>query len=751
TPSGGLFTWNTLVSHIGEHEFTFSIRSDLGVSTQSVVVEVAPPEDAAPVFIRPSRGQTFDLARSPCIETDVEVRDEDSSRVDISLRDGPQNASITETGPKSAVFQWCPTQDQIDTSQRWTVTFEAGDGDHDVTVWEYVVVLRVPGRENCPGAPPVVTIESPQPSQIVRSSTGYRVRLNVSDDMGLRDAPLVYYAKSAPEDFERPDVTLFEQIEAVQEHGAWVARIPSLGLADGQRFSLYVLGAAIDNDDPSGTACDHRTETPVLTFVAEGGDPFEATLENCEVCDRSSDCNSGLCVVTGGEGRCAESCSGSCSGGSQCQSYPSDGGVLVSACGPISTLCGLDNDSCQNDGNEPNDTQTTAGDINTHAEGRICPSDADYYRASIGSGVTLNVDLSWQDTGADLDLFLINEGGQFLASSARANSNTESVTYTAIEGMTTYVKVVGFQADVANYELNLRRTQGPVCQDDEFEQNDTIAQATPIGIDELVYAQVCFADNDYFSFQLQSPATVDILLLFEHQEADLDLLLTTANGAQLATSETTDDNEEIVTSLAAGQYIVRVRAYDERSAEYLLEIGAEAGDSCVLTSECPSGTYCEASLCQDAACTNSAQCAAMHICPVQDARGGETLCSDSSCELNRDCRSGETCKKGLSGRFCGRTGNGRNGDSCESFEDCGGQRTCMPWQNGYCARVECLDSSDCESGTYCVEVDNVNVCVLDCEDDDSLCREAEGYVCEFVYPVDALDSEDFRLTCIPGN
>ena len=90
-----------------------------------------------------------------------------------------------------------------------------------------------------------------------------------------------------------------------------------------------------------------------------------------------------------------------------------------------------------------------------------------------------------------------------------------------------------------------------------------------------------------------------------------------------------------------------------------------------------------------------------------------------------------------------RRGSGANGDSCASFDDCGGQRHCVDWPGGYCARQGCSSDGDCEADTRCVRVGEINACVLRCVS--VPCREAEGYQCE----LRATMGDGDRFVCVP--
>src|SRR5690606_28421877 len=121
TPTGAVFRWTPLASHVGQHELTFTIKSSAGSDSQSVVIDVQPANNAAPVFLRPGFGGTFDIARDPCARFDVEVRDDDSTNVEIRPRAPlPEGATLQPNADNSkrALFEWCPNDEQMQRSLR---------------------------------------------------------------------------------------------------------------------------------------------------------------------------------------------------------------------------------------------------------------------------------------------------------------------------------------------------------------------------------------------------------------------------------------------------------------------------------------------------------------------------------------------------------------------------------------------------------------------------------------------------------
>lgn len=761
-PGGGVFRWSPLSSHVGTHDVVFELTDggDTVYDMRTAVIDVRPCADCAPVFVQPGPGGTYDLERDPCVRFDIEVLDDDSSDVDITARSElPDRASLNPGGPKRATFDWCPTPDQVAASERYTVQLQADDGtagrapiEHD-----YVVVLRSGNKEGCPGADPVINIGSPAMGEALRSGTTYPVEVTVSDDMGLRDPPLLYYSISEPENVDEPDVTQFEQVVFEEDGGSFVARIPNLGLEEDAMQEVWFLVSATDNDDPNGSICDHRVDTAVRSFFAVGGAPADASLMQCDFCSNSTECESGICATTASGGRCVDACSeGECSMGS-CGATSTVEGAVRAGCGPVSEVCGGSSGMCTNDGaREPNDTVAMATTyMSTISDGQICDGDLDHYSISVPARNRVVVNLAFTHADGDLDLSLRSTDGTILDNSGGVR-DSEEVEYCNSSGSTeTYVaRVDGYGAAENSYTLDavVMPDAGGCCVDDTFEEDDSQMAARSITFGAAVGGTetasfdgtVCSGDDDWILIPMSAPGRIEVDLVFVHGDGDIDIRLHDPSGTRIASSLTSTDDESLGIDVGAGDYALRINVFGTPSGTptYLGEVRRITGMGCTTTGDCPRGTVCDAGSCRDDACVSGSMCPPMHLC-MQGGRIPVAPVCGVECSVNTDCRSGEACKWNEAGRGCGETGSGANGDACLDLGDCGGQRSCVSWNGGYCARVGCTDNSDCESGTYCVTEGSMNVCAKSCVIDP--CRSAEMYSCRFRPTLGGTS----RFVCLP--
>jgi len=746
--AGGELRWTPLASHVGSHEIPVQLVDGGTIVDETFLsVTVEPAADSAPVFLRPGAGGTFDLTEDPVVAFDIEVRDDDSASVVIRENgELPEGAFIVDVDDKRARFEWEPSADQIAASERWTIPIAADDGDHPPTELDYIAVLRGENKPGCPGDPPVVSIVSPTPDERVASEGGYPVTASVTDDMGLRDPPLLFYTTAAPDDPADPDVTTFEQLVMSPSGSDWTARVPSLDLVDGEEATLYVVVSATDNDDPSGASCDHRTDSSLLSFAAVGGGAGGA-LATCEACSATADCADGLCASAGSGGRCVPGCSGdgACAMGTCGPTVTVEGSVLA-GCGPTEEVCG--GGACVDDGREDDDT---VGQATTYAspigDGQICANDPDLFAIPVAAGerVTVTVD-GFVHADGDLDLQLLAADGTILDSSA-STANSETAEHCFAEAATAYAKVIGYLGDENSYELSAQTAADPAmcCMDDANEENDSPSAGDPLTVSGGTAAfdgTICPSDDDWYSFDVSGANRVEVLLLIADASQDLDLELRDPSGALVASSLGVTDTESIDTLVtASGTYTIGVLGFLQDSSDYLGELTLIAESGCSGDTDCPSSEICDGGSCVDRSCTAGGTCPD-GPCPTPGP-GTASECG-SSCSFNRDCRSGEACKWLPEGRYCGRTGSGANGDGCGDFTDCGGQRACLDWPGGTCARAGCSSNSDCETDTFCVSVDSGQpVCARSCADSDAICR--TGYRCA----VEDDQGGSARRVCVP--
>ena len=743
SPSGGLFVWTPVASHVGEHSLLFTIQSSAGSSSQSSVITVVAASDTAPVFLQPGAGATYDLTRNPCVDFDIEVRDDAASTLTIGAAgDLPMGAMLMDNGDKSGHFHWCPTPDEISMSLRWTIALSANDGSHAPVEHDFVVVLLPAMGMNCgTGAPPSVAITSPAEGASVVYDNGFAVSATVTDDHGLSSAPLLFYSTTAPDDLTNPDVTTFELVSLSQNGtgSTYDATIPTLGLAPGDTATVYVLVSATDNDDPTNAACDHTTRSALLTFTAVGAMATSTGVPG-DPCTSSFACASNICSEQMGSRVCVAACAGSmCNSGLQCSALATVEGSNVMGC--IAP-------SCVDDSREPNDTIMNATTFSSAiTDGAICPNNSDYFAISGTSQTRVSVTMA--DASGALELALLGSDGHVIGTASIGTSEELDACFDA--SGTLYARVYGAPGGMGAYTLTTAPASGSCCMPDSAEPNNTLATATPVtlvGNTADISGGICPGDVDYFSVTLASSAALAFTLVYDANPGGnaFSAQLYDSTGLQVAASTDASGSSDIApTTLAAGTYVIRISGSTDAGGDYLATVTTSAAATCTTDMSCTLGNVCRATGCGTDTCAGASDCGSLDFCPAAGP-GGARNCA-ATCTTNAACRTGEACKWFADGRGCGRKGSGANGAACANHADCNVQRACLSWPGGYCARAGCHANSDCESGsTFCATVSGANACVVDCHTNPSLCRTSDGYSCAAI--TDAAGAS--RFACLPG-
>lgn len=551
-PDGtGVFRWTPLAADVGSWAVDFTASDGEHTDRVTVMIDVrSAVAGSAPIFREPlGSGTTLDLERNACLQLDVVVEDQDDATVTLG-QEAPiiEGAQLEQTAGLSGQWSWCPNKSQLD-QDRYPLVLSADDGDNDKTLKNYLVVLRHPPRPDCPGDAPVIEHE-PEDLQTVLDP---EIVAEISDDKGLKNEPLLYYTFVEPEfpiDFSQLELVQMELRQGDLRQGTWSARIPNpiAGQDEGASAKIWYIISASDDDDEQGS-CDHVTEAPL-------GGAFELTVTHpgegggagvCEACSADIQCGGpeDLCVIVGNQGDsfCLASCDGDqdCGAGYSCTPVMSVDGQMASQCHPDNASCG-GTSTCDDDAYEENDTRSQAENGPELEPGLhelvACQDDDDWYRVEVASSSTLGV-LIEGEGNANLDLGLYDAQGTAIAVSAGPTSS--EVVEECILAGTYYVRVSGTGPDDL-YDLLLETTPGTcqtTCEDDSFEEDDTIAQANVADLDLGPYSatdrMLCSGDVDVYEVDMFAGETLVVDLTFTQTSPgeDLDIHLLDADGVDL--------------------------------------------------------------------------------------------------------------------------------------------------------------------------------------------------------------------------
>jgi|GEM_PF-996841 len=226
-------------------------------------------------------------------------------------------------------------------------------------------------------------------------------------------------------------------------------------------------------------------------------------------------------------------------------------------------LVTVDTSLCTDDAEEDNDAQASASPIqSTTLPGLAsCPLDEDWYFFELAAGQQATVDLTFVHSDGDIDLALLDDAGNVLATSTTSTSN-ESATITAAADGTYYAQVTLTQDQGPNvgndYDLDLSSPLD-LCLPDLFESNDSVNEPAVIQNSTFPGLTACPADEDWFSISAATGEQIQLTAAFPHAEGDIDLFLYEINGNLLASSSTVTDDEDITYDvLVGGDFYVQV-------------------------------------------------------------------------------------------------------------------------------------------------------------------------------------------------
>jgi hypothetical protein len=545
SPSGtGVFKWTPTQADVGRHAFDFTVSDASHHITATINIDVRSAIGAAsaPVFRQPlGSGTTLDLTQQACVDVDI-VIDASSSTVRIGQGDPAiDGAQLNVRDGHTATWHWCPTKAQ-QAQARYVLVLSAEDGDNPKVVKNYLVVLRGSSGTSCPGTAPVISHTPHDISSIVDLA----IDATVSDDKGIKDAPLFYYSMTAPP--APPDLSKMTQLTMKPKtgdrtNGVYEATVPNpvAQMPAGTKQTLYYVVVASDNDDTTGT-CNHTTTSQVYSMIVTS--TGSANLPICSACTSDAQCGTGdECVRMGSSGAtfCLQACGAGCPAGYTCSTTPvtSVDGASAPQCVPQSGTCEMTTTSCADDSWEANDTlsQATANPALTPGSYNLvsCPdpgddffSNDDLYRIVVAADSQIDLKLAG-GTATDLDLFLYDASGEQIAHSAGSTSSEHVAS--CLSAGTYYVEVFGsslFGTARNPYQLTYTSTAQSctaACVDDSHEPDSSATAARTAVLPDFSSTgnQICPDNDDWYKVRVFTGDTLIVDLTFDQASPAQDL------------------------------------------------------------------------------------------------------------------------------------------------------------------------------------------------------------------------------------
>ena len=135
------------------------------------------------------------------------------------------------------------------------------------------------------------------------------------------------------------------------------------------------------------------------------------------------------------------------------------------------------------------------------------------------------------------------------------------------------------------------------CPDDDFEENDTIAEAHALPEPDSFDATVCVGDDDFFVIDVCEHAELEISTAFDADLGDLDMQLLDSEGNEVASSTGAGSEEHIeLGEMEPGLYYLRVYLFSGVELSYDLRWSMFCPE-CVVDDDCEEGFFCQEGFC----------------------------------------------------------------------------------------------------------------------------------------------------------
>ena len=733
-----VFNWTPGIADAGQYDLTISVSDPDGDSSEETINLTVMESSGGPNlwarFIEPQSDATvIYLNQTRCLETDVKVQSDQLSADEIQLEllpPSPISAMLMPSVPKTYHLTWCPRDDEVAVQTNFPFVIRASAPTRGLPPIDkrYLVRVITQASDQCPGSPPTINHQPPNDYVGVANLT---LRIDVTDDLGIKSAPTVSYQITAAGTIT-PDEGRWQTI--LMNGGntgstLWTAQIPPpLPPENPANATIFYRFLVNDDDDPNGASCDHSVESD-LYQVNYQWDPNQAGTGSglCEPCVDNLQCGgpADQCLLAAEGGVCGRECGHdyACPAGFQCQQLPSSSGFMVAQC-VSENACGQ---ACRPDIYEPvapNDlnnnlpNQATPLMSGSYAQLSICAGDVDHYQVSLQQGQSLTARIEFLTRDGDLDLEVTNDLGVFpIRRSVSSDQDFEEVSVRCVTQATSaLVNVYGFEGAQNEYSLDLMiqdlPCDGVACPPDNYEGvngNNTAFDATFADVNMSYNGRICPMDVDLYAVMLAQNDMVRATLELDSTEGDLALDLLDENQNLVATADSPGRDVELIEFVAdrQGEYYFKVLSPQANAnTAYRLTI-ITGGSECSNSRECGANEYCDGSgSCVSSACSSS--CTAGHACvsPLAGrAPSGESGRCAPICSRDADCRSGERCKAFESfTRRCAPAGDALVAESCNSFADCAGELICLPASGGYCAAAACSNDQDCSADTLCANL-----------------------------------------------
>jgi hypothetical protein len=221
--------------------------------------------------------------------------------------------------------------------------------------------------------------------------------------------------------------------------------------------------------------------------------------------------------------------------------------------------------ACLDDIFEPDDEAgaATATGNGAYRDLTICPDDDDWFRLELSHAEELILDLGYDPSEGNVDLYLMDETGTEVLIAAEDPGSDEHVVWQVPESGV-YLLRVTLASDRGVipgnvYDLGVVAVVHSTCSPDDFEPNDVPERAAPLIDGRYTGLTVCEDEPDHYLLTGGTVGRTTARLMFDRVQGEIGLRLRDVSGALLARSEPTREGIRLdYLAEATGDHVLEV-------------------------------------------------------------------------------------------------------------------------------------------------------------------------------------------------
>ena len=220
---------------------------------------------------------------------------------------------------------------------------------------------------------------------------------------------------------------------------------------------------------------------------------------------------------------------------------------------------------CGDDALEDNDDEFNAVAISSGFFSSLtsCPTDEDWYVASVDVGGEILADIFFDDEQGDIDAELIDPSGAVVDSASSSDDDEQLGPWPVLTSGDHLIRVFLYDdgGDLPGNDYSLDASIMGPCIDDAFEEDDNPLSATPIVDGNYAGLSSCPFDEDWFAIDLTTGDDLLVDVFYAAAEGELDVALFDPSSTIVTAATSTSSGGQLgpYTALVDGTFGLRVQ------------------------------------------------------------------------------------------------------------------------------------------------------------------------------------------------